>query len=214
MAFEYFSFQDRLLAATDNALKTLSGSVAGARVYPGGTAESVANMDEAQKAQAAALMRVNHVGEICAQALYQGQALVADDPEVAKHLIAAAKDEGDHLHWSAQRVRELGGRTSLLAPVWYAGAFAIGVVAGKAGVSRSLGFVAETEKQVEAHLNGHLDRLPEADRASRAVVSAMRDDEINHRVEAEQLGAQPLPLPARLAMKVAAKVMTTVAAKI
>jgi ubiquinone biosynthesis monooxygenase Coq7 len=159
-------------------------------------------------------MRVNHVGEVCAQALYQGQALTARDPGARSALEQAAREEQDHLAWSAQRIRELGGRPSLLNPLWYAGAFAMGAVAGALGDRWNLAFLAETERQVEEHLTGHLEALPQDDRRTRAVVEAMRADEARHRASAVALGAAELPEPVKRAMRLASKVMTTVAYRV
>ena len=159
-------------------------------------------------------MRVNHVGEVCAQALYQGQALTARDDRARAALEQAAREEQDHLAWSAERISELGGRPSLLNPVWYAGAFAIGAVAGALGDRWNLAFLAETERQVEEHLTGHLETLPAQDLRTRAVVEAMRADEARHRQMAIRLGAAELPQPVRIAMRLASKVMTTVAYRI
>jgi ubiquinone biosynthesis monooxygenase Coq7 len=159
-------------------------------------------------------MRVNHVGEVCAQALYQGQALTARDAAARSALEKAAREEEDHLAWSAERIRSLGGRLSLLNPLWYAGAFAIGAAAGALGDRWSLAFLAETERQVEEHLTGHLEALPEGDRRTRAVVEAMRADEARHRASAEALGAAELPEPVKRAMRLASKVMTTVAYRV
>lgn len=153
-------------------------------------------------------MRVNHVGEICAQALYQAQAAATRDPALRRHFQDAARDETDHLAWIQQRLDELGARTSLLNPLWYAGAFGIGYLAGRTSDALSLGFVVETERQVEQHLESHLDRLPTQDAASRAIVRQMKDDEAGHAASAEQAGAIPLPTPIRWAMRAAAKVMT------
>ncbi|MGZ9106261.1 MAG: 2-polyprenyl-3-methyl-6-methoxy-1,4-benzoquinone monooxygenase, partial [Rhodoplanes sp.] len=165
--------------------------------------------DEAR--EAAALMRVNHVGEVCAQALYDAQALVARNPELRAVFERAAREETDHLAWTEQRIRELGGRTSLLNPLWYGGAFAIGLAAARVGDRVSLGFMAETEHQVEDHLQGHLERLPAADAASRAIVAQMKDDEVRHAEAATDLGGMELPYPIRIAMRVAARVMTRTA---
>ena len=162
----------------------------------------------------AALMRVNHVGEVCAQALYQGQALTARDDAARDALARAAREEEDHLAWSAERIRELGGRPSLLNPFWYAGAFAIGAAAGALGDRWNLAFLAETERQVEEHLAGHLERLPEGDGRTRAVVEAMRADEARHRETALGFGAAELPGPVKHAMRLASKVMTTVAYRV
>jgi len=159
-------------------------------------------------------MRVNHVGEVCAQALYQAQALTARTPEMREQCLAAAREETDHLAWTQQRLAELGDRTSLLNPLWYAGAFGVGLLAGRFGDSVSLGFVVETERQVEQHLASHLDRLPAADNASRAIVEQMKDDEVRHAERAEQTGAIRLPAPVRWLMRGAARVMTTAAHRI
>ncbi len=156
-------------------------------------------------------MRVNHVGEICAQALYEAQSLGTPDMRLRESFAAAAREETDHLAWTEERIRELGGRTSLLNPVWYGGSFAIGLLAARMGDRISLGFMAETERQVEQHLLGHLERLPAADLSSRAVVEQMRADEVRHGQTARELGGADLPFPARLAMRAAAKVMTATA---
>jgi ubiquinone biosynthesis monooxygenase Coq7 len=156
-------------------------------------------------------MRVNHVGEVCAQALYTAQAAVTRDPALRAHFEAAAHEETDHLAWTQQRLDELGARPSLLNPVWYLGAFGLGLVAGRLGDPLSLGFVAETERQVEAHLDGHLDRLPLADTESRAIVQQMKVDEARHAAQAWSAGAKELPPPAKALMRLAARVMTTVA---
>ena len=170
-----------------------------------------AELAEPDRRHAAALMRVNHVGEVCAQALYQGQALTARDRHAREALERAAREEEDHLAWSEQRVRELGGRTSLLNPLWYAGAFAVGSVAGALGDRWNLGFLAETERQVEKHLSGHLDRLPSDDARTRTLVEAMRADEARHRDTAQRLGAAELPRAVRLAMRFASGLMTRIA---
>ena len=156
-------------------------------------------------------MRVNHVGEVCAQALYQGQALTSRNPEQRRVLEQAAREEEDHLAWSADRIGELGGRTSVLNPLWYAGSLALGAAAGALGDRWSLGFLAETERQVERHLEGHLSQLAPEDRKTRAVVAAMRDDEAKHRATAVALGAAELPQPVKRGMQAMAKLMTTVA---
>jgi ubiquinone biosynthesis monooxygenase Coq7 len=156
-------------------------------------------------------MRVNHVGEICAQALYSAQALTAADPALKRQFEAAARDETDHLAWTRRRLGELGDRPSLLSPLWYAGAFGIGLLAGRFGPALSLGFVAETETQVEAHLQSHLDRLPAEDRASRAIVEQMKADEARHAADARSAGAAELPALLQSAMRLAAKVMTRTA---
>jgi ubiquinone biosynthesis monooxygenase Coq7 len=201
---------DRFIAQFDRALRAVGGIATAARSSPAQTVRE-AQLDERARAQAAALMRVNHVGEVCAQALYQGQALTARDPFARKMLEQAAREEEDHLAWSAERIRELGGRTSLLNPVWYAGSFAIGAIAGALGDRWNLGFLAETERQVEEHLTGHLERLPLDDQRTRVLVAAMRTDEAKHRDTALQLGAAELPSPVKLAMRLASRVMTSVA---
>ena len=204
---------DRLIVEFDRALRAVAGVVHAERRSPAeGLKESA--ITEAERAHAAALMRVNHVGEICAQALYQGQALTARDPGARAKLEQAAREEEDHLVWSAERIRELGGRPSLLNPAWYAGAFAMGALAGALGDRWNLAFLAETERQVEEHLSGHLEALPAEDRRTRAVVEAMRADEARHRESALELGAAELPEPVKLAMRLASRVMTTVAYRV
>jgi 3-demethoxyubiquinol 3-hydroxylase len=204
---------DSLIVNFDRALRTVTGAHRGARPSPAaGIAEG--SLDESARADAAALMRVNHVGEVCAQALYQGQALTAREPANRNALEQAALEEQDHLVWSAQRIEELGGRVSLLNPLWYAGSFALGAVAGALGDRWSLAFLAETEHQVEEHLAGHLRRLPSVDRKTRAVVEAMRADEEKHRDSALALGASELPVAAKAGMRVMAKVMTTVSRRV
>jgi len=201
---------DRLLAAFDHALRALTTTPQAARPtpVPSRPGDPLADAD---RREAGALMRVNHVGEVCAQALYSAQALAAADPALRQQFQRAADEETDHLAWTAERLAELGARPSLLNPLWYAGAFAIGLVAARAGDARSLGFLVETERQVERHLDGHLDRLPAADFASRAIVAQMKADEAGHAIAAERAGARRLPAPIRWAMRGAAKVMTTTA---
>ena len=201
---------EMLILAFDRALRTLAGVNRASRPSP---AEAIidTDLDAHAAAHAAALMRVNHVGEVCAQALYQGQALTARERGNRDALESAAREEEDHLAWSAQRIRELRGRPSLLNPLWYAGALAIGAAAGALGDRWSLAFLAETERQVEEHLAGHLEALPREDARTRAVVEAMKADEARHRDAALGLGAAELPRPAKLAMRLAARVMTTVA---
>ena len=201
---------DSLIRGFDRALRTVSGVGSAARPSPA-SAVPEAQLDSRGRAHAAALMRVNHVGEVCAQALYQGQALTARDPRARASLQEAAREEEDHLAWSAERIHELGGRMSLLNPLCYAGAFTIGALAGAAGDRWNLAFLAETEQQVEEHLSGHLDELPIEDQRTRAVVTAMRADEARHQQTAVQLGAADLPEPVKLAMRLASRVMTTVA---
>lgn len=204
---------DTLLCTADNALKTVLGGHHAARPMPRPPSpQDEERTADAERRLSAALMRVNHVGEVCAQALYTAQALVTRDPALKAHFEDAAREETDHLAWTQQRLKELGSHTSVLNPLWYAGAFGIGLVAGRLGGDRvSLGFVVETERQVEQHLESHLGRLPAADTVSRAVVEQMKDDEVRHAVKADEAGALPLPLPVRLAMRAAAKVMTTTA---
>jgi 3-demethoxyubiquinol 3-hydroxylase len=204
---------DELIAHFDRALRTVSGVTQAARPSPG-DAVTEAQLQENDRTHAAALMRVNHVGEVCAQALYQGQALTARQPAARAALEKAAREEEDHLAWSAERIRELGGRPSLLNPLWYAGAFAMGALAGALGDKWNLAFLAETERQVEEHLSGHLEALPPDDRRTRAVVETMRADEARHRASALELGAAELPAPVKRAMRLASKVMTTVAYRV
>ena len=202
---------DALILAADSALRTLLAEPRASRPTPA-PASPGTPLDDAQRRQAAALMRVNHVGEVCAQALYTGQMLASRDPALRARLAEASREETDHLAWTLERLRELKDRPSLLNPLWYAGAFAIGYSAGKLGGDRlSLGFVVETEHQVEAHLNSHMERLPAGDTASRAIVAQMKDDEVQHARMAEHAGAVALPGPVKGLMKLAAKVMTTVA---
>ncbi len=159
-------------------------------------------------------MRVNHVGEVCAQALYEGQAATTADPRLERFFREAAAEEGDHLAWTRERLQQLGSRPSLLNPVWYAGSFLLGALAGRAGDRYSLGFMVETERQVERHLDGHLERLPAADATSRAIVAKMKDDEVAHADHAAALGAVPMPEPVRALMRLAARVMTETAHRI
>jgi ubiquinone biosynthesis monooxygenase Coq7 len=170
-----------------------------------------AELDAAERSHAAALMRVNHVGEVCAQALYQGQSIMSRDPAIRDTLRQAAQEETEHLAWTERRIAELGGRKSLLNPLWYGGALAMGLAAGRFGERWNLGFLAETERQVEQHLKSHLDTLPAADRRSRAIVEQMKVDEAEHAETALRLGAHELPAPAKGAMKLAARLMTTLA---
>src|SRR5947207_306715 len=195
---------DRLISEFDRALRAVIGVANASRRSPG-LDKPEAELSGAERAHAAALMRVNHVGEICAQALYQGQALTARDTQARAALEQAAREEQDHLAWSAERIRELGGRPSLLNPLWYAGSLAIGAIAGVLGDRWNLAFLAETERQVEEHLTGHLDRLPVADERTRAVVAAMRTDEAKHRETALALGAGELPEAGKTAMRLVSK---------
>ena len=201
---------DDLIIGFDKALRTLFVNALSPRGVPGGSLPEP-EMSEADKAHVAALMRVNHVGEICAQALYQGQAMVCRDDGVRASLNHAADEETEHLAWTEQRIAELGGRKSYLNPVWYVGALSFGVLAGKFGDGWNLGFLAETERQVEAHLDGHLGLLPDEDGKSRAIVAQMKADEAAHAEMAVGLGARELPPPVKAAMRLAARVMTTVA---
>ncbi|MFO7189553.1 MAG: 2-polyprenyl-3-methyl-6-methoxy-1,4-benzoquinone monooxygenase [Pseudomonadota bacterium] len=201
---------DAAIIAFDRGLRTVFGRPQAARPVPGESLPD-APLSEEERRLAAALMRVNHCGEVCAQALYQGQALASSDPHIKEALSQAAREEEDHLAWCEQRIKELGGRTSLLNPLWFSGALAIGYVAGRFGDEWNLGFLKETEKQVERHLLGHLERLSPQDQKTRAIVDQMKIDEAQHAHTAEMLGARELPAPVKLAMKLSAKVMTSVA---
>jgi ubiquinone biosynthesis monooxygenase Coq7 len=207
---------DPLIAELDMALQVLGGGVTASRPNPAGPLSEAddTGLDSIAKRHAAGLMRVNHVGEVCAQALYRGQAASTNNTESAGFFLEAAAEEVDHLGWCAQRLRELDSRPSLLNPFWYAGSFAMGALASRAGAAKSLGFMAETERQVEAHLEGHLTELPASDGRSRAIVAQMKADEIKHRISAEHRGADALPKPVRAAMRLLAKVMTATAYKI
>ena len=204
---------DALITGFDRALRTLAGVAMSARPMPGASLPQP-ELNEAERRHAAGLMRVNHTGEVCAQALYAAQALVARTPEVRARFAAAARDEEDHLAWTATRLEELSDRTSLLNPLWYAGSFAIGVAAGLVGDRVNLGFVVETERQVEEHLTGHIDALPAADAKSRAIVDRMRDDEARHGAMAQEAGGTDLPRPVRQVMRLAAGVMKAVAYRV
>jgi ubiquinone biosynthesis monooxygenase Coq7 len=204
---------DDLIVEFDKGLRTLAGVPHAARPTPAGDADPVPLSPE-ERAEAAALMRVNHCGEVCAQALYQGQALASENAGLKRALEQAAREEEDHLAWAEARIAELGGRTSLLNPLWYAGSLAIGFVAGRLGDAWNLGFLKETERQVERHLQGHLERLSPRDVRTRAVVAAMQRDEAGHARTAEALGARELPQPIKDAMAAAAKVMTTVSYRV
>ena len=198
---------DELILAFDRALRAVAGVAVSGRPIPGDELTCMLGDDE--RAESARLMRVNHSGEVCAQALYQGQAVFARDPEVRRALDHSANEEVEHLAWTGQRVAELGGATSRLDPLWYFGAFTIGAVASAAGDRWSLGFLRETERQVVEHLDGHLNRLPLADQKTRAIVDAMREDEARHADHAAALGAAELPVPVKLMMRAASRVMTT-----
>jgi len=201
---------DKWVLAFDRALRTVFAPAPTRRAMPGEPLPE-ASLDNSERRHAAALMRIDHVGEVCAQGLYQGQALTCRNPATRKALEQAAWEETEHLNWTERRIAELGGRKSLLNPIWYVGSLAVGVVAGKLGDDWSLGFLAETERQVEAHLEGHLTSLPEADQRSRAVVEQMKSDEIRHADTAIRLGARDLPGPAKLMMKAMSKLMTSTA---
>jgi len=204
---------DRFFITLDSALRTVFATHTGAQpcpTVPGDTTE----LSELDKKEAGALMRVNHVGEVCAQALYTAQAFATSNEALRAHFIRAGAEETNHLAWTEQRLKELGDRTSLLNPLWYAGAFGIGLIAGKLGDKVSLGFVVETENQVEAHLDSHLNLLPAGDHASRAIVAQMKDDEARHALNAKELGAVDLPAPVKGLMTAVAKVMTTVAHRV
>lgn len=201
---------DRLILEFDKALRAVFAPGRSIRSMPGSDLPEV-ELTENDKRHVAALMRVNHCGEICAQALYQGQALASQDPDVCSVLRQAAEEESEHLAWTERRLSELGGRKSLLNPVWYAGSLFIGMLAGRAGETWSLGFLAETERQVEAHLWDHLQRLPRHDRKSWVLLEQMKTDEIGHATSAMQLGARELPEPVALAMRFASSVMTRTA---
>lgn len=210
---------DGFLAELGRAMQVLDGSVHASRPNPAGkspgpTEQTSAPLTAAEQKHAAGLMRVNHVGEICAQALYRGQALFCGDAPIQRVLLDAASEEVDHLVWCRQRLAELDSRPSLLNPLWYVGSFSLGVVAGRAGTASNLGFMAETESQVEQHLNQHLTDLPATDERSRAIVRQMRDDEIMHRTTAQSHGAKKLNRLTKLVMRAMSKVMTVTAYRI
>lgn len=198
---------DRLIVEFDKGLRTLFSQAHSVRPYPDAQLAD-APLDEAEKSHAAALMRVNHTGEICAQALYQGQALTARDLNVQQRLQQAAQEETEHLAWTAHRVHELGGHLSVLNPLWYSGSLAMGAMAGLLGDKWNLGFLAETERQVGQHLQSHLDKLPMQDKKSRAIVTQMYVDETAHADMAVTLGGAPLPQPVQWAMQLNGKLMT------
>jgi 3-demethoxyubiquinol 3-hydroxylase len=207
MSTRTFGILDRLIGEIDKAIKVLAAPAQSGRPLPAPPGGELV-LEDRERKESVRLMRVNHAGEIAAQALYQGQALTARDANVAAAMRRAASEEMDHLAWCEQRLGELHGRTSLLNPLWYAGSFAIGALAGAVGDRHSLGFIAETEKQVEAHLRGHLERLPAADSRSRAIVEQMTHDEVEHGAQATALGGDRLPFPVRAAMRLTGKVMT------
>ena len=204
----FFSLNpDQLLINVDRALRVVSGQARSSRVSPAQSSQDTP-LSEKQQKHSAGLMRVNHVGEICAQALYDAQGQFSQTAAVRQQFAHSGKEEEDHLAWSAQRIAELNSHTSLLNPLWYAGAYACGVLAARCGDAASLGFVVETERQVAAHLASHLEKLPADDQKSRAIVEQMRQDEIAHGAAAQALGASELPQPVKVAMKLMAKVMT------
>jgi 3-demethoxyubiquinol 3-hydroxylase len=208
---------DQVLTQLDQALKTMTIAPVAHRDNPANRPEieqHCAILSEEEKKEVAALMRINHVGEVCAQALYQSQAMTTRNQQLRSEFLQAANEEADHLAWTAQRLEELGARTSLLNPLWYTGAFAMGLIAGRLGDTASLSFMSETEHQVEAHLSDHLNKLPAGDTKSRAIVEQMQVDEAMHASKANSLGAEKLAWPVRLAMKTMSKVMTTVAHKL
>ena len=202
---------DALLSEVDRAMKVLSGSATSGRPYPARKVEPTQELSAEEKRQSAGMMRVNHVGEVCAQALYRGQAAVCREPQARELLLHAATEEVDHLAWCNRRLEELQSRPSLLNPLWYSGSFSLGLLAGYAGVPRNLGFMAETERQVEAHLDGHLKDMATHDTRSRSVIEQMKEDEISHRLTAERAGAVPLPFPVKGLMRAMSKVMTSTA---
>lgn len=201
---------DQAIIEFDKALRTVFAAAPTARTRPG-TDLAEAELTADERRHAAALMRVNHVGEVCAQALYQGQALTSHDPATRAALVQAAWEETEHLNWTEKRIEELGGRKSLLNPLWYAGSLGLGVLAGKFGDKWNLGFLAETERQVGAHLTDHLKRLPSSDERSRAVLRQMAIDEAEHADTAIRLGAAELPAPIKVAMQISSKLMTSTA---
>lgn len=202
---------DKAIAVMDMGLRTVFSPAVASRPYPAAEVADESVLSDSERKHAAALMRINHVGEVCAQALYSGQALVSRDPANVEALKQASREEVDHLAWCEQRITELGGRKSLLNPLWYGASFGLGLTAGLLGDKWNLGFLAETEHQVSAHLNSHLQELPQADNASRAIVAQMKTDEEQHANAAERLGGAALPTPVKLAMRLASKVMTRTA---
>ena len=204
---------DRLLAGLERALETVAGSPEASRASPA-EAFNESDMDDAERRHAAGLMRINHTGEVCAQALYDGQAALARGEENRAHLQHAAAEETDHLAWCAERLKELDSRPSLLNPLWYAGSYVIGAAAALAGDPVSLGFVVETERQVEAHLEEHLDKLPPQDERSRAVLTQMQADEVRHAHEAKLRGGIDLPFPIPGLMHLSSLVMKAVAYRV
>ena len=209
-AHRYFTPFDRFIVGADKALRVISGVASASRPTPAAQSPD-ANLSAAEQRHSAGLMRVNHVGEVCAQALYNSQARHAHSAAIRAQFDEAGREEEDHLAWTAQRVHELGSRLSLLNPLWYAGSFALGTIAARMGDGQSLGFVVETEKQVEAHLESHLGELPPQDAKSRAIVRQMQLDEIEHGAAAQRLGAIDTPAPVKALMGLMGKVMTKTA---
>jgi ubiquinone biosynthesis monooxygenase Coq7 len=201
---------DELIGGVDKVLRVVTGVASASRPSPALRVPDKM-LDEAERRHSAGLMRVNHVGEVCAQALYDSQGRFAKGEAMRRQFAQAGREEEDHLAWTAQRLQELGSRTSMLNPLWYAGAYALGMIAARMGDANSLGFVVETERQVEAHLANHMENLPLQDEKSRAIVEQMRRDEIAHGAAAQAMGATDTPLPIRKAMRAMAKVMTTTA---
>jgi 3-demethoxyubiquinol 3-hydroxylase len=207
MSSRTFTLADRLIGEIDRAINVLSSSRRSARALPT-TPSGELVLEDAERAESCRLMRVNHAGEVAAQALYRGEALTVRDPALTETMLEAAAEEMDHLAWCEQRLAELKGRTSLLNPLWYLGSFAIGALAGTLGRSASLGFITETEKQVESHLRDHMERLPAADQRSRAILEQMRHDEMKHGAAAASLGGKELPFALRTAMRLASRSLT------
>lgn len=203
-------FVDKLIATFDTGLRTVFAEANAGRQRPDAQIEE-STLTETEKKQAAALMRINHVGEVCAQALYSGQALTSRNPQIVQSLQKAANEETDHLAWCEARINELGGRKSWLNPVWYAGSFALGAAAGALNDKWNLGFLAETEHQVSNHLQSHLTKLSDADTKTRTIIGQMQQDETQHALEAKELGASELPQPVKAGMKIASKIMTSTA---
>ena len=207
MSSRTFTLADRLIGEIDRAINVLSSSSRSARALPT-TPNGELVLEDAERAESCRLMRVNHAGEVAAQALYRGEALTVRDSALSETMVEAAAEEMDHLAWCEQRLAELKGRTSLLNPLWYLGSFAIGALAGTLGRGASLGFITETEKQVESHLRDHMERLPAADRRSRAILEQMRHDEMKHGAAAASLGGKELPFALRTAMRLASRSLT------
>ncbi|PPD54722.1 MAG: demethoxyubiquinone hydroxylase family protein [Methylotenera sp.] len=201
---------DKLITTFDTGLRTVFAQANASRQRPDAQIEE-STLTETEKKQAAALMRINHVGEVCAQALYSGQALSSRNPQIVQSLQKAANEETDHLAWCEARINELGGRKSWLNPVWYAGSFALGAAAGALDDKWNLGFLAETEHQVSNHLQSHLTKLSDSDSKTRAIIGQMQQDEAEHALEAKELGASELPQPVKAGMKLASKIMTSTA---